>query len=101
VPTGHLQSAIGSYHSRIAIAGFLAGFLVEETMALFNKLVFSRLGYLDAFHQSRLFLINQFKTIGVDLTPYIDAWAARGCFMNSLNHPKFMFFAIWPSLPLN
>ncbi|HUB65016.1 MAG TPA: WcbI family polysaccharide biosynthesis putative acetyltransferase [Methylocella sp.] len=87
-PAGHLQAATGPYHSRIAIAAFLAGLSVEETADLFNKLVYSRLGYLDAFQQARLFLINQFKTIGIDLTRYIDAWAAEGCFMHSLNHPK-------------
>jgi hypothetical protein len=87
-PTNHFRAATGPYHSRIAIAGFLAGLSVEETVGLFNRLVFSRLGYLDAFQQSRLFLINQFKNIGVDLAPYIDAWAAKGCFMHTINHPK-------------
>lgn len=87
-PSGNYGAATGGYHSRIAIAGFLAGLPVGDTVALFNKLVFSRLGYFDAFPQSRQFLINQFKTIGVDLTPHIDAWTARGCFMHSANHPK-------------
>lgn len=88
VPSGHLQGAVGPYHSRIAVAGFLAGLSVGETVDLYNALAFSRLGYFDAFQQARLFLIKSFSSAGVDLAPYVDAWAAKGCFMHSLNHPK-------------
>ncbi len=86
--TSHYQGATGPYHSRIAIAGFLGGLSVRETVGLFNKLVYSRLGYLDAFQQARVFIVEQFRAANIDLAPYIDAWASTGCFMHSLNHPK-------------
>ena len=75
-------------HSRIAIAGYLAGLSVEDTAALYNKLVFARLGYFGQFAPQRAIMQERFAAYGVDLAPWFDAWLAQGCFMYSVNHPK-------------
>ena len=76
------------FHSRIAACGFLAGLDIEDTLALYSKLPFARLGYFDHFAQQRMVVIEQWAAHGIDLAPWFARWAAQGCFMHSMNHPK-------------
>ena len=76
------------FHSRIAACAFLAGLDIEDTQALYSKLPFARLGYYDYFAEQRALMIEQWATHGIDLTDHFDRWAAKGCFMHSMNHPK-------------
>ncbi len=82
--TVYVQGAAGSlvgithhYHSRIAIGAWLAGRGLEETAALYNALVFGRLGYFDCFAHERAMASNLFGHFGIDLAPLIDRWRAR------------------------
>jgi hypothetical protein len=79
-PTGH-------YHSRIAVAGFLAGLSVAETVDLYNRLVFARLGYLDTAAPEFVLLTERFAEYGHDATGMVARLRGR-CFMHSVNHPK-------------
>jgi hypothetical protein len=87
-PRGHFSAATRHYHSRIAVAAFLAGFSIEEAEILFNSLVYEKLGYFDYYGKSGAFLVNRFKLFGVDIEPWLEKWKASGCFMHSINHPK-------------
>jgi hypothetical protein len=80
-PTGHS-------HSRIAIAGFLAGLPPRETAGLYNRLAFARLGYLNRFGEQRALLIERFAPYGIALEAPFEAWLARGCFMHDVGHPR-------------
>ena len=81
------------YHSRIAVAGFLEGYSVARTAGLYNALVMGRAGYFSSFAEERLLLCQSFAAYGIHIEPLLDAWATRGCFMHSVNHPKHWCYA--------
>ncbi|MEJ0045412.1 MAG: WcbI family polysaccharide biosynthesis putative acetyltransferase [Rhodospirillales bacterium] len=86
---GHLgEGPTGDYHSRIAVIGFLAGLSPGDTAALYNRLIFLRLGYLNAYAEQCALLTQSFADLGLDAAPLLPAWHAAGSFMHSLNHPK-------------
>jgi hypothetical protein len=78
----------GATHSRLATAAYLAGLSVQETLDLYNSLVFSRLGYFAAFARQRARLLQAFSFYGYDLAPLFDAWHRSGCFMFDAAHPR-------------
>jgi hypothetical protein len=80
-PTGGLQS-------RIVTAAFLAGLAADETVPLFNSLVFARLGYFGAIAEHGALLLEKYAAYGIDLSAPLARWLADGCFMHSVNHPK-------------
>lgn len=87
-PQGHFCAATGDYHSRLAVAAFLAEFSAEEADILFNALVYQKLGYFDYYDKSSAFLAQRFKPFDIDIQPWLDGWKASGCFMHSINHPR-------------
>ncbi len=89
-PTQGIPGPTERFHSRIAACAFLAGLDVEDTIPLYSKLPFARLGYFDHFAQQRAAMIEQWAGHGVDLLPWFDRWARAGCFMHSTNHPKII-----------
>jgi len=95
VPGGHgmLPGLTQHYHSRIAIGGFLAGRDEVATAALYNALVFGRLGYFDAYARERALAGWHFAQDGIAIEPLIDRWRERGCFMHSTNHPMAWAYA--------
>ncbi len=91
---GYLDGFTHHYHSRLALAGYLAGRSVPETARLFNTLVMGRAGYFDAYAQERALVCQVFDRFGIDLNPLFERWAAAGeCFMYSINHPKAWCYA--------
>ncbi len=78
----------GDSHSRLAVAGFLAGLTARETANLYNRLVFARLGYTNRFAEQRALLIERFAPYGIELDAAFDSWLARGCFMHDVGHPR-------------
>jgi len=83
-----LAGPTGTQHSRIAVAGFLAGLSVRETADLYNRLVFARLGYFDAFATERAALLARYGAYGIDLRAAFEAWLVPGCFMNAVRQPR-------------
>ena len=83
-----LDGPTGGYHSRIAVAGFLAGLSPRATADLYNRLAFSRLGYLNRFAEQHALLLERYATYRIDLRAAFDRWVAPGCFMHSINHPR-------------
>jgi hypothetical protein len=76
------------YHSRIAIAAFLGGLSVPETLELYSALVFARLGYFDEYARQFELMRMNFEGCGLDFRPIREKLVASGCFMHSINHPK-------------
>ena len=83
-----LDGPTGGYHSRIAVAGFLAGLSPRATADLYNRLAFRRLGYFDVFAEQHALLLERYATYRIDLRAAFDRWVAQGCFMHSINHPR-------------
>lgn len=83
-------SRTGGYHSRIAVAGYLAGMDARDTVALYNHLVFARLDYFAAFEEQVALLCGLWASDGIEAEPLVRAWAARGCFAHTINHPKMI-----------
>jgi hypothetical protein len=86
--SGPLESPTGEWHSRIAVVAYLAGCSLLETIALFNRLVFVKLGYLDAYANESARLEAVFSAQNLDLAPLQAAWISRGCFMHAPDRPK-------------
>lgn len=87
-PEGYLYGFTHHYHSRIALAGFLSGRSVNETISLYNALVMARAGYFHAYAHEMSLACSLYDPCGIDLRPMFERWARRGCFMHSINHPK-------------
>jgi len=78
------------YHSRIAIAAYLAGMKAAEAASLYNRLVFRRLGYLESFAGECALLTEQWARFDFFVAPLLHRWLSGGCFMYSVNHPKVL-----------
>jgi Polysaccharide biosynthesis enzyme WcbI len=86
---GQFEGPTGMTHSRIAIACYLGGLTPSECGAMYNRLIFKRLGYFDRYAEEHALLLERYNAVsGVDLAPLFHKWAATGCFMHSDNHPK-------------
>lgn len=90
---GMVEGFTAAYHSRLAVAGFLEGLTPAQTTALYNALVMGRAGYFDVYAQERALLGQLLASFGIDLEPMLGRWAARGCFMHSINHPRHWCYA--------
>jgi hypothetical protein len=85
---GRLLGPTEYNQSRIAIAAYLGGLCVDDTVPLYNALVFGRLGYFAAFHEHCALLREDFGRRGIAAAPLVARLTAGGCFMHSFNHPK-------------
>jgi len=78
----------GDYHSAIIAAAWTLGLPPGRVPALFNSLVYARLGYFDAFPDAVRELLQQHREHGYDIAPRLDRWLASGAFMYTINHPR-------------
>jgi hypothetical protein len=85
---GNIGGPTGAYHSRIAIAGYLAGLSVADTVALYNRLVFARLDYITEFARQKTLLAAHLAAQGFDGAAILAQLLPDGCFMHSFEHPK-------------
>jgi len=87
-------SPIGVYHSAIIAGAYSLGVPEADVAQLFNRLIYQRLGYFEAFGKARTLLLRTAQdAYGLDLTAEFDRWHARGCFMHTINHPKAVALA--------
>ena len=87
-PKSGIPGPTERFHSRIAACAFLAGLDIEDTLALYTRLPFARLGYFTHYAQQRAAMLEQWAAYSVDLAPWFARWEQSGCFMHSMNHPK-------------
>ncbi len=83
-----LVGPTGTLHSRIAVLAFLTGHTPAEAAALYNPLVFARLGYFSSFARERAELLRRYLAYRINLAPIFDSWVARGCFMHAPDAPR-------------
>jgi hypothetical protein len=83
-----VQVITGPYNSLLTLACYLCDLSVDETTDLFNALVYSRLGYFDAFNAARNEVILVYQTYGIDISDNFDNWMNGDAFMYTPNHPN-------------
>lgn len=83
-----VRGPAGSAHSALILFGFRSGFLPMQVARLFQRCVFERVGYFDAWDAS----VDHLHRLCAETTLNVDAalarWTRRGCFMHSSNHIK-------------
>lgn len=85
-----LGGPLGDYHSAICVAAFRAGLSAGDAARLYNYKTYERAGYLDTWDLDRDAHLDDFRSHGLDLSEEFVAWAKRGPFMYSINHPAMM-----------
>lgn len=88
-----VRTHTGDYSSAIIFFCYLKGVSVKTTFSLFNTKVFGYLGYEDKWDESVLQLLEEGEVTNCDLTGLLASWSVKGCFMNSINHPKIKVVA--------
>lgn len=83
-----VESLMVIYHSSIAVFGYLHGIPVDQILGFYNPYVFSRLGYIDGWDESRKLLMDEGLKAGMPLNFMFQKWEKLGCFMYSFNHPS-------------
>jgi len=80
-------------HSSLAFLGWKAGLGVADTVGLFRRDVFQRLGFFDFWQSSVAALLEEGRAAGLPLDSLIADWHRRGCFMYCHMHPKLFVIA--------
>lgn len=78
----------GHYHSSIALLAWKAGLSAAETLELYRRDIFRRLGFFEFWKSSCAELRAESQAAGLSLDTLLDGWIERGCFMHSVNHPR-------------
>lgn len=75
-------------NSSIVFMGWKLGLSVAETLALFRREVFERLGFFEYWESSVAALLEEGRKAELPLDALIGQWHARGCFMYCHMHPR-------------
>ena len=84
---------LSHYNSKLVVAGYLKGLNARETTALFNRDVFQKIGYLDAWKNAMSVFLRDARQTRLALDEAPSKWSRTGCFMYSVNHPKLHVLA--------
>lgn len=87
------ESALGHYHSRIALWCFLNQVDATRTMEMFNLRTFDQLDYFGKFENSMTGLKNAFNDCELDIDPLSSILSHGNPFMHTFNHPKISVLA--------
>jgi hypothetical protein len=79
---------LGPYHSAIIAAAFSLDVPPGRVPALFNSLVYARLGYFTAFAGAKQEFLGMNRDHGYELADHFDRWIEAGAFMYTINHPR-------------
>ena len=85
---GHYIPSPMVYHSLIIASGYCLGYSEGRVAGLFCEDIFAAFGYKEAFVQSLSALSNVWNEVGLDVSPLVERWLARGVFCYTINHPK-------------
>lgn len=75
------------YNSAIAVWAYNHGMEVADTVRLFNRETYARLGYFQLWDFNLQALRAEFNACGLDFTRFFLAVKRNGLFMHSINHP--------------
>ncbi|EGF93592.1 hypothetical protein ABI_20330 [Asticcacaulis biprosthecium C19] len=93
-PEGVLSAVHCDFHSRIAVAGFLLGLTAQQTLPLYNAVVFDELDYFAVFPAARVALEQGLAEAGFQPEGLVDGWLKDvGPFMYMANHPHVRVLA--------
>lgn len=87
------ESALGHYHSRIALWCFLNQIDSIRTIEAFNVRTFDQLGYFGKFENSMIGIKKAFTDCGLDIDPLSSILSHGNPFMHTFNHPKISVLA--------
>jgi hypothetical protein len=76
------------YNSFICLSSFVRGLPQAETVRLFSRDAYARLGFFDAWDRSVDELQRRFTACGMEFRPFFLKLKRQGAFMHSINHPK-------------
>lgn len=94
LPDALLLGPMSDYHSIIAATAFALGLPEARVPALFNRFIFSELGYFEVFEAAKQAMFANFDTEGFDVRPLFDLWMKQvGQFMYTINHPHILVLA--------
>jgi hypothetical protein len=82
----------GRAHSKIIVGGFFAGFSEDKVRSLFNREVFSALGYLDCQAEEVRSTSGYFRKHGIEIEPLFANWNDGTQFMHLHHHPRSQIF---------
>lgn len=88
-----LGSPMGVFHSSICLGAFLQGLSAEETVALFRRDVFEKLGFFGFFESARNALRSRLDEYGFPGDALVERWLSEGIFVHHNLHPKMNVFA--------
>ncbi|PIK74873.1 hypothetical protein CS379_00280 [Methylobacterium frigidaeris] len=84
-----VHGAHSEMHSIIGAACFLARISEARAAKLFNKYIFSELGYFAEYEVSYRFMMETYASAGYDVDGLVERLIAEsGAFMHTINHPS-------------
>ncbi|SHJ46649.1 hypothetical protein SAMN02745194_02642 [Roseomonas rosea] len=90
---GGLGSPLDVYHSALAAAAFTLRLDEARTAALFNAMVFSRLGYFEDHAKAAGAMVAHFRRMGIEIGDRLPLWQRHVAFMYTINHPRSVVVA--------
>ena len=82
-----LRGPLGEYHSVIAYAAYVNGLSEAQALKRYRESTYARMRYFARWDGAWRRLVASFSRHGFDLGPLRPAWARRGPFMYTVNHP--------------
>lgn len=87
------EGPLSDYNSSLALYGWRKGMGTTQVLELFTEEVYGKLGFFEYWESSRDTLLKNAEILDYSLKESFNAWTRRGCFMHSINHPKYFALA--------
>src|SRR5690606_39116016 len=88
-----IKGPLGDYHSVIAYTGHRLGLSLQDTLRLFERRTYERLGWLSSWDSNREAFLEKYSAHGFDLRRSFVNWGRTAAFMYSVNHPAIRCLA--------
>jgi hypothetical protein len=100
--SGVLKGYYSDLHSNIVISSYLLGLSEERARKLFNRFVYTCLGYRESFNIAKSAFTENFGMAGYPIEECVDRWVQEsGTFMYTMNHPNIPMMADLCALALD
>jgi hypothetical protein len=88
-----IKAPMGTYHSKIVVAGYMQGRTAAQIRAQFHGRNYERFGYLEMWDGDRQRLLRGLADAGLPLDDRFPGWGAREPFMFTGSHPAIRVVA--------